>query len=94
MFLEAAAQGLPVIGGSRDGSVDALADGSIGTPIEPDDQAALTDAIVAGLERRSSPSLGSLGTLFVEELQYRDVNDLVEWLLARAPTISEPWSRI
>ena len=37
-FLEAAASGLPVIGGNRDGSVDALADGTIGTLVDPHQQ--------------------------------------------------------
>ena len=35
VFLEAAASGLPVIGGNRDGSVDALADGRIGRLVDP-----------------------------------------------------------
>ncbi|MCC3244471.1 glycosyltransferase family 4 protein [Methylocystis sp. WRRC1] len=35
VFVEAAAAGLPVIAGNRDGSVDALADGAIGRLIDP-----------------------------------------------------------
>ena len=35
VFLEAAASGLPVIGGSKDGSMDALLDGAIGRPVDP-----------------------------------------------------------
>lgn len=53
VFLEAAASGLPVIGGSRDGSVDALADGAIGAAVEPDDLPALTVAIVTALNCHS-----------------------------------------
>ena len=34
-FLEAMASGVPVIGGNRDGSVDPLADGELGTAIDP-----------------------------------------------------------
>lgn len=49
VFLEAAASGMPVIGGNRDGSVDALADGVIGRAIDPDDAEALIDALVDGL---------------------------------------------
>ncbi|MEM9028956.1 MAG: glycosyltransferase family 4 protein [Pseudomonadota bacterium] len=50
-FLEAAAMGVPVIGGNRDGSADALADGAIGQMINPDDPAELKDAICAHLLR-------------------------------------------
>jgi glycosyltransferase involved in cell wall biosynthesis len=45
VFLEAAASGLPVIGGNRDGSVDALADGNIGTLVDPNQQVDLVEAI-------------------------------------------------
>jgi phosphatidyl-myo-inositol dimannoside synthase len=48
-FLEAAACGLPVIGGNRDGSVDALAEGAIGTLIDPHQHAALAEAICGAL---------------------------------------------
>lgn len=50
VFLEAAASGLAVIGGDRDGSLDALADGAIGRAIEPDDPIALGEALVTALE--------------------------------------------
>ncbi len=53
VFLEAAASGLPVIAGNRDGSVDALADGALGTLIDPDDRQQLAAAIIAALESRS-----------------------------------------
>lgn len=49
VFLEAAASGLPVIGGNRDGSRDALADGVIGRAIDPEDATELADAIVDAL---------------------------------------------
>ena len=45
VFLEASAADLPVIGGNRDGSVDALAEGRIGTLIDPDDVHGLVEAI-------------------------------------------------
>jgi phosphatidylinositol alpha-1,6-mannosyltransferase len=54
VFLEAAACGLRPIGGSRDGSVDALADGALGLVIDPENQQALVDAIEAAL-RKSGP---------------------------------------
>jgi phosphatidylinositol alpha-1,6-mannosyltransferase len=54
VYLEAAATGLPVIAGNRDGSVDALAEGAIGTLIDPEDCDQLADAIIAALDRRST----------------------------------------
>lgn len=52
VFLEAAASGLHVIGGNRDGSLDALADGEIGRAVDPDDEAMLLSAIVGGLQQQ------------------------------------------
>jgi phosphatidylinositol alpha-1,6-mannosyltransferase len=49
-FLEAAASGLAVIGGNRDGSVDALAEGMIGTLVDPDDIHQLVGAICNALD--------------------------------------------
>jgi phosphatidyl-myo-inositol dimannoside synthase len=46
VFLEAAACGLPAIGGNRDGTVDALADGALGTLIDPNDRQQLFAAIL------------------------------------------------
>jgi phosphatidyl-myo-inositol dimannoside synthase len=60
VFLEAAAAGLPVIAGNRDGSVDALADGAIGTLVDPDSRSALTRALVAGLEGRLPTGLDAV----------------------------------
>jgi phosphatidylinositol alpha-1,6-mannosyltransferase len=50
VFLEAAASGLRAIGGNADGSIDALADGAIGTTIDPNDTETLVRAITRGLE--------------------------------------------
>lgn len=58
VYLEAAACGLPVIAGNRDGSVDALADGALGMLIDPDEPQKLLEAIsraVAGLVSRPDP---------------------------------------
>jgi phosphatidyl-myo-inositol dimannoside synthase len=49
VFLEAAASGLKVIGGNRDGSADALADGAIGVAIDPANPDELGDAIACAL---------------------------------------------
>ncbi|SFV32734.1 Glycosyltransferase involved in cell wall bisynthesis [Hyphomicrobium facile] len=59
VYLEAAACGLPVIAGDRDGSVDALADGAIGTLIDPEDAPQLVDAVcnmLAGRGRQAQPT--------------------------------------
>ena len=50
VFLEAAAAGLPVIGGDKDGSADALADGAIGMTVDPDDRNALTQGLIDALQ--------------------------------------------
>ncbi len=49
VFLEAAASGLPVIAGHRDGSADALADGVIGTLIDPGNRNELVTALIGAL---------------------------------------------
>lgn len=58
VFLEAALHGLPVIGGNVDGSIDALAEGVIGTPINPDSPDELVRAIVEGLSSAVLPTAG------------------------------------
>lgn len=82
VFLEAAACGLPVIGGNADGSRDALADGAIGRLIDPLSQDELADAVVAGLEGRLPHDPAAVQrfdfTNFAEH-----VNELVERHLAR-----------
>lgn len=47
VFLEAMACGIPVLGGDRDGTADALADGALGVLVDPDE----VEAVAAGLER-------------------------------------------
>jgi hypothetical protein len=49
VFLEAAASGLPVIGGNCDGSADALADGRIGRLIDPHAPAEIEGAVIDAL---------------------------------------------
>lgn len=46
VFLEAAACGVPVLGGSRDGSRDALVDGRLGVMVDPEN----SDELFKGLE--------------------------------------------
>ena len=45
IFVEAMYHGLPVIAGNVDGSVDALANGSLGLLVNPDEQTDITNAI-------------------------------------------------
>jgi len=49
-FLEAAASGLPVIGGNQDGSVDALQEGKMGQIVDPNNSVSLIQAILRGLD--------------------------------------------
>ncbi len=61
-FVEAAASGLPVIGGNRDGSVDALADGRIGRLIDPNARTEIEAAVVDALTgRHPRPAAGAEG---------------------------------
>jgi phosphatidylinositol alpha-1,6-mannosyltransferase len=56
VFLEAAAAGLPVVSGNRDGSLDALAEGRIGRLVDPHSREEITAAVVDGLEGRHPAS--------------------------------------
>ncbi|MBW4890079.1 asparagine synthase (glutamine-hydrolyzing) [Mucilaginibacter sp. HMF5004] len=50
VFIEAMACGLPVIAGNKDGSVDALMNGQLGTLIDPDDKSQILAALQNGLQ--------------------------------------------
>jgi phosphatidylinositol alpha-1,6-mannosyltransferase len=52
-FVEAAATGLAVIGGNRDGSSDALAEGAIGRLVDPLSQKEIAEALVDALNERA-----------------------------------------
>jgi len=49
VFVEALASGLHVVGGNRDGSLDALGDGKLGWAIDPENEEELARAICAAL---------------------------------------------
>ena len=76
-LIEAAASGLPVIAGNRDGSVDALADGQIGRLIDPHDRNQLCDAIINALERRVEADPSAVKRFAFTNFS-QHVNDLVE----------------
>ena len=50
VFLESMGCGKPVIGGNRDGSMDPLCDGQLGTAVDPENVDALTEAILMHLK--------------------------------------------
>jgi phosphatidyl-myo-inositol dimannoside synthase len=54
VFLEAAACGLPVLGGSRDGSRDALVEGRLGVMIDPTDSEQLLGGLMEILAKEKS----------------------------------------
>jgi phosphatidylinositol alpha-1,6-mannosyltransferase len=76
VFLEAARSGLAVIGGDRDGSVDALADGAIGQLVDPGNRRQLVDAIIAALDRTARVDPLSVERFAFENFS-RHVDDLV-----------------
>ncbi len=77
-FLEAAACGVPVVGGALDGSWDALREGRLGIAIDPDDEDALVAAIDKALDRSGTPSPGV--ELFSKARQGAHVAGLMEKL--------------
>jgi phosphatidylinositol alpha-1,6-mannosyltransferase len=80
-FLEAAASGLPVIGGNRDGSLDALAEGTIGTLVDPDDVPQLVSAICNALDRGARPTESAAVERFGLHNFNTHVDELVRSLL-------------
>jgi phosphatidyl-myo-inositol dimannoside synthase len=50
VFLEAAACGLPIIGGNADGSVDALGDGQMGCLVDPESREQVAAALICALQ--------------------------------------------
>ena len=73
VFIEAMFYGLPVISGNKDGSVDALCNGELGTIVNPDDPDELTDTIRNILDNPSIflPNQAKLQAHFSYELYKR-----------------------
>ena len=65
VFLEAAASGLRLVGGNRDGSTDALADGTIGAAIDPENPDELALAVMQALAG-SGPSPAGVQRFTIE----------------------------
>lgn len=83
VFLEAAACGLKPIGGNRDGSVDALADGAIGIAIDPANPEDLVRAIDDALAGRGGDP--TQVRRFALENFTRQVRALTQSHLLRSP---------
>ncbi len=79
VFLEAAASGLPVIGGNSDGSVDALADGRIGRLVDPQSQDEIVAAIAHTLQGCQQASAASVQRFLFDNFA-RQVNELLRIL--------------
>ncbi len=84
VFVEAAATGLPVIGGNCDGSADALADGVVGAMINPDDDEALTGALHAALSGAMRADASAVHRFGFDNFALH-VDNLVQSLLDYAP---------
>jgi phosphatidylinositol alpha-1,6-mannosyltransferase len=83
VFLEAMATGVRVIGGSQDGSRDALCDGAVGTLVNPENAEELTSAILAALD--DPARTGDRTSRFKPDLFADHLNALLNWsLLERA----------
>lgn len=63
VFIEAMACGTPVLGGNRDGSVDALAGGSLGRLVDPLDARAIASGVIALLRKEGQPEWFNRGGL-------------------------------
>jgi phosphatidyl-myo-inositol dimannoside synthase len=79
VFLEAAACGLPVIGGNRDGSLDALADGTVGRAVDPEGSEALADALIGALGGRIVPDRAAVARFAFSNFSAH-VDDLIRQL--------------
>jgi phosphatidyl-myo-inositol dimannoside synthase len=66
VFIEAAACGIPVIGGNRGGALDALRDGTLGQAIDPTAQNDLISALRTALDHPSGDTSG------IEVFSYRN----------------------
>jgi glycosyltransferase involved in cell wall biosynthesis len=57
VYLEALACGKPVIGGNKDGAIDALCHGKLGLLVDPDDVDAISNALIEVLQKQSTHTL-------------------------------------
>ena len=57
VYIEALACGKPVLGGNRDGAIDALCHGELGVLVDPDDTHAIAKALIEILQKTYPNSL-------------------------------------
>jgi phosphatidylinositol alpha-1,6-mannosyltransferase len=81
VFLEAMATGVRVIGGSQDGSRDALCDGALGTLVDPENGEELASAILAALD--TPARTGDRTTRFKADLFAEHLNALYQLFSAQ-----------
>lgn len=81
VFVEAAACGVHVIGGSMDGSVDALRDGNLGEIIDPVDRVQIVSSVCRALEALSSPDPSRAAVFSVDRFNGH-VGSIVEEIVA------------
>ncbi|SFG93013.1 glycosyltransferase family 4 protein [Pedobacter insulae] len=79
VFIEAAACGAQIIGGNKDGSVDALLNGKMGTLIDPSNSDEMTVAIENNLINKKEPRL--IQDLCIENFSYAKYVDQVKKLI-------------
>ncbi|MGN8059065.1 glycosyltransferase family 4 protein [Pedobacter sp. 22163] len=80
VFIEAAAYGCAIIGGNADGSRDALMDGKLGTLLNPNDTAAMGEAIITTLQKEKHESK-VIQTMCFETFGYSQYQEKVSNLL-------------
>ena len=91
VFLEAMGCGKPVIGGNRDGSMDPLCDGKLGTAVDPEDVEALSEAILAHLEGRMPPERSDPASLRAESIDRFGFKRFRDRLAEVMSTVVSPW---
>lgn len=83
VFIEAAARGLPVIGGNVGGAVDAVQSGSTGLLVDPTDHVAVADAISELLlDESRAASLGAAGLKWASQFVWPAIASRVRDVLA------------
>jgi glycosyltransferase involved in cell wall biosynthesis len=81
VFLEAARCGIPVVGGNRDGTCDALREGEIGRLVEPENPDELARAILESLASQKSRREDS--KYFSHRIFFQVAHSLVEEIAGR-----------
>lgn len=81
VFIEAMYYGIPVIGGNADGTMDALRNGELGTPVEPGNVQAISNAIqqVLGNKQAHLPDKKVLVENFSYPVYKEKMQQLLEW---------------